>query len=40
MAIMNLFNKDKRTMRKLDRLMREMASPEIYFEYLKEKVRM
>ena len=34
MAIMNLFNKDKRTMRKLDRLMKKMASEEIHNEYL------
>ena len=34
---MKLFNKNKRAMKKLDRLMKEMATPDIYFEYLKER---
>jgi len=37
MAIMDLFNKNKRTMRKLDRLMKKMASEEIYNEYLEQR---
>jgi len=35
MAIIDLFNKDKRTMRKLDRLMKKMASEEIYNDFLR-----